>query len=57
VLHLGENNPDHCLNFNIVWDSYLIMLNVAIDYAALISGNLESETDRVMLKDNVEIQV
>jgi hypothetical protein len=33
------------------------MLNLAVDYAALISGNLEAETNRVMLKDNVEIQV
>ena len=33
------------------------MLNLAVGYAALISGNLEAETDRAMLKDNVEIQV
>jgi len=33
------------------------MLNLAVDYAALISGKLEAETNRVMLKDNVEIQV
>jgi hypothetical protein len=31
------------------------MLNLAVGYAALVSGNLEAETDRVMLKDNVEI--
>jgi hypothetical protein len=31
------------------------MLNLAVGYAALISGNLEAETDRVKLKDNFEI--
>jgi len=33
------------------------MLNLAVEYAALISGNLEAETDRVKFQYNVEIQV
>jgi hypothetical protein len=31
------------------------MLDLVVGCAALISGNLEAETDGVMLKDNIEI--